>query len=60
MAQEEAAKAYMIQRCQQKVLEDEITKVFVMASTHAMDVQAAAISRSLEMCSNKIDKYIPA
>ena len=50
----------MFQRCQQKVLEDEITKVFMIASKQAMDVQVAAISRSLEMSSNKIDKYIPA
>ena len=32
----------------------------MVASKHAMDVQVAAISRSLEMCSNKIDKHVPA
>lgn len=50
----------MVQRCQQKVLEDEILKVFMAASKRAMDVQVAALSRCLEMSSNKIDKYIPA
>lgn len=60
ISQEEAVRGYLYTQCQQKVLSNEITKVFMSASKRAMDIQVAAISRSLEMCSNKIDKYVPA
>ena len=32
----------------------------MQAAVVAMDGQVAAISKSLEMCSNRIDKYVPS
>ena len=55
---EEAAKQYLKQQCQKIVLQDEIEKMFMSASVCALSTQNAAICKSLEMSSNKIDKYI--
>lgn len=58
-AKREAAVAQYIQeQCQKRVLQNLIEKIFISSSLEAMYKQIAAISKSIEMCSNKIDKYI--
>ena len=57
---EEAHRKHVATQCQSKALQNEISRLFILASTKAMSTQTAAINRSLEMCSNKIDKYLPS
>lgn len=58
MGMDEAVRTYLQTQAQQVVIGDEINKVLMHAAIYAMDVQCAAISRSLELCSNKIDKHV--
>ena len=57
---EEALRIYAKQQCQKRVLQIEIEKLLMQAAVVAIDGQVAAISKSLEMCSNRIDKYVPS
>lgn len=57
---EEALRIYTKQQCQKRVLQIEIDKLLMQAAVVAIDGQVAAISKSLEMCSNRIDKYVPS
>ena len=41
------------------MLRQEIEKLFLSSAISAVEVQIAAIHKSLDMCSNKIDKFIP-
>jgi hypothetical protein len=60
LQQDEASRVYLKSQCQKSILKNEIEKLFLSSGISALGTQVAAISKSLELCSNKIDKHIPS